>query len=104
MSCFWPPSEPSQGDYERLRGAVINSGRLPDDLTAARFARRGLPGLITWPDAEVAFSSVVVGAARAAWTPYGDPRVGVLAATYRFLLEGGPRRKSPADNLAAWGS
>jgi hypothetical protein len=87
MSRFWPPAEPPQHVYERLRSAVLASGRLPDELAAARFARRGLAGLIIWPDAEPVFSADLIGAARAAWTPYADPRAVVLAATYRLLLD-----------------
>ena len=74
---------------KRLRSAVLTSGRLPDELAAARFARRGLAGLIVWPDAEPVFSGHLIGAARAAWTPYSDPRLAVLAATYRLLLDTG---------------
>ncbi|HEY2674578.1 MAG TPA: hypothetical protein VGJ07_29950 [Rugosimonospora sp.] len=87
MSRFWPPAEPLQHVYERLRAAVLAGGRLPDELSAARFARRGLAGLIIWPDAEPVFSADLIGAARAAWTPYADPRDAVLAATYRLLLD-----------------
>jgi hypothetical protein len=88
MSRFWPPpADPPQQAYERLRTAVLSGGRLPDGQAAARFARRGLAGLILWPDAEPVFSANLLGAARAAWTPYADPRVAVLAATYRLLLE-----------------
>jgi hypothetical protein len=86
MSRFWPPADPPQQVYERLRSDVRASGRLPDELAAARFARRGLAGLIIWPDAEPVFS-VRMGAPRAAWTPYADPRALVLAATYRLLLD-----------------
>jgi hypothetical protein len=89
MSRFWPPADPRQHAYERLRSAVLASGRLPDELASARFARRGLAGLIVWPDAEPAFSAHLIGAARAAWRPYADPRVAVLAATYRLLLDTG---------------
>ena len=74
---------------KRLRSAVLASGRMPDELAAARFARRGLAGLIIWPDAEPVFSGHLIGAARAAWTPYSDPRLAVLAATYRLLLDTG---------------
>ena len=102
MSRSWPLSEPSQRDYERLRSAVVGNGRLPQDLAAARFARRGLAGLITWPDGEPAFSAAVVGAVRAAWTPYGDPRLGALAATYRLLLES-RHSESPGDDLIVSG-
>ncbi len=87
MSRFWPPADPPQQAYERLRTAVLDGGRLPDELAAARFARRGLAGLIIWPDAEPVFSAHLLGAARAAWTPYADPRVAALTATYRLLLE-----------------
>jgi hypothetical protein len=87
MSRFWPAADPRQQAYERLRSAVLTSGRLPEELAAARFARRGLAGLIIWPDAEPVFSAHVVGANRAAWTPYTDPRVAVLATTYRLLLD-----------------
>src|ERR1019366_6164989 len=38
---FWPVAEPSQADYESLREAVL-AGRPLDNLSAARFARRGL--------------------------------------------------------------
>ena len=87
MSRFWPPADAAQHAYERLRSAVLSSARLPDELAAARFARRGLAGLIVWPDAEPVFSAHLIGAARAAWTPYSDPRAVALAATYRLLLD-----------------
>lgn len=89
MSRFWPPADPRQHAYERLRSAVLTSGRLPDELAAARFDRRGLAGLIVWPDAEPVFSAHLMGAARVAWTPYSDPRAAVLAAAYRLLLDTG---------------
>lgn len=89
MSRFWPPADPPQHAYERLRSAVLASGRLPDELAAARFGRRGLAGLIIWPDAEPVFSGRLIGAARAGWTPYSDPRLAVLAATYQLLLDTG---------------
>jgi hypothetical protein len=89
MSRFSPPADPRQLAYERLRSAVLASGRLPDELAAARFARRGLAGLIAWPDAEPVFAAHLVGAPRAAWTPYADPRLAILAAAYRLLLDTG---------------
>ena len=89
MSRFWPPADPPQRAYERLRSAVLGSGRLPDELAAARFARRGLAGLIVWPDAEPVFSVHLIGAARPAWTPYADPCLATLAATDRLLLDTG---------------
>ena len=67
---FWPPVEAAQVDYETLRAHLLEHDRLPDDLAAARFARRGLAGLITWPAAEPMFVAELVGAARPAWTPH----------------------------------
>jgi len=87
MKPFWPVAEAAQADYERLRHAVMSSGRLPDDVVSARFRRRGLAGLIAWPDAEDAFWAQLIGATRPAWTPHGDPRIAALACTYRFLLD-----------------
>jgi len=86
VSRFWPASEPAQADYERLRAAAVSSGRLPDDLAAARFGRRGLAGLIAWPVADPVFTAVVAGAARPPWAPYDDPRFAALVATYQLLL------------------
>jgi hypothetical protein len=87
MSLSWPLSEPSQADYERLRSAVVATGALPDSLAAARFARRGLAGLIAWPEALPVYSALLVGAERPAWTPHCDPRTAALAGTYRLLLD-----------------
>jgi hypothetical protein len=86
MTRFWPAVDPAQRDYERLRAAVLPAGRLPADLAAARFARGGLAGLISWPDREPVFTARLIGATRAAWTPYADPRPAALAACYRLLL------------------
>lgn len=86
MSVPWRTSEPSQLDYERLRSAVVATGGLPDDLAAARFARRGLAGLIAWPDALPVFCAELVGARRAAWSPHCDTRLAALAGTYRLLI------------------
>ena len=86
MSRRWAIWEAAQADYERLREAVVVVGRLPDDLTAARFRRRGLAGLIAWPVSEPTFSAVITGAARPAWTPYVDPRTQAVAEAYGLLL------------------
>ena len=94
MSRFWPVAEAAQADYERLREAFCSAGRLPDDLVSARFRRRGLAGLIAWPEADPVFWADLVGGPRPAWTPYADPRVDALAATYRLLLDGRHRRSS----------
>jgi hypothetical protein len=84
---FWSPTEASQADYETLRAHLLDHGRLPDGLAAARFARRGVAGLIAWPSAEPVFVAELLGAARPAWTPHADPRLSVLAAGYQFLLD-----------------
>jgi len=94
MNRFWPASEPSQLVYERLRAAVVSACQAPDDLAAARFGRRGLAGLIAWPEAEPVFRADLVGAARPVWTPYSDPRVSALVATYQLLLGGAAARSS----------
>jgi hypothetical protein len=86
MSRFWPAVESAQADYERLRNAIVNTGRLPAEVAAARFGRRGLCGLIAWPVSEPDFSARLVGAARPSWSPYTDPRIESLAATYSLLV------------------
>jgi hypothetical protein len=84
---FWPPVEPAQIDYEALRTHLLKNEQLPDDLAAARFARRGLAGLITWPVSEPVFVAELRGAARPASSPHTDPRLEALAAGYQFLLD-----------------
>jgi hypothetical protein len=84
---FWPPAEAAQADYEMLRAYALEHGRLPGGLAAARFARRGLAGLIAWPAAEPVFRAELAGAARPPWTPRADPREQALAAGYQFLLD-----------------
>jgi hypothetical protein len=79
--------EAAQADYETLRRQVLATGTLPESLAAARFARRGLAGLITWPATEPVFHAQLVGAARPPWTPYHDPRLDALAAGYALLLD-----------------
>lgn len=86
MTRFWPVAEAAQADYERLRDAVLATGRLPDDVASARFRRRGVAGLIAWPTAEPVFVAEVLGATRPAWSPYLDPRVEALADVYRLLV------------------
>ena len=61
---FWPSSEAAQVDYEALRAHLLEHDRLPDDLAAARFARRGLAGLITWPVSDPILVAELVGATR----------------------------------------
>ena len=84
---FWPPLQAAQVDYETLRAHALEPFGLPESLAAARFARRGLAGLIAWPSAEPVFVAELLGAMRPAWTPHEDPRVAALAAGYEFLLD-----------------
>ena len=93
---FWPVGEAAQADYETLRAHVLEHGRLPDSLAAARFARRGLAGLIAWPSAEPVFVGRAAGRARGPpWTPHADPRLDALAAGFAFLLDAArPRDRS----------
>lgn len=70
---FWPPIEAAQIDYETLRMHALESCRMPEGLAAARFARRGLAGLITWPSAEPIFVAELLDAPRPAWTPTRIP-------------------------------
>ena len=83
---FWPPAEAAQADYEMLRAHLLQAGGLPGGLAAARFARRGLAGLIAWPAAGPDFRAELAGAARPPWNPDADPREQALAACYQFLL------------------
>jgi hypothetical protein len=84
---FWPVGEAAQADYETLRRQLLSTGVLPDSVAAARFARRGLVGLIAWPAAEPVFRAELVGAPRPPWTPYDDPRLAALAAGFAVLLD-----------------
>jgi hypothetical protein len=93
MRPFWPASEPGQADYETLRQAAL-ADRLVCDVTAGRFERAGLAGLIVRPAARPVFRAGLRGAARPAWTPYGDPRLEALAAGYELLLGEADRRSS----------
>ena len=94
---FWPPREAAQIDYETLRAHVLEHSGLPETLAAARFARRGLAGLIAWPSAEPGFVAELLAAVRPAWTPHEDPRVAALTAGYQFLLDAAAR----VDSVAA---
>lgn len=82
---FWPATEAAQADYEMLRRAAL-AGIDSSSLAAARFARRGLAGLIAWPSAEPVFTATMIGAVRPPWVPDGDPRLGALAAGFELLL------------------
>jgi hypothetical protein len=100
---FWPPAEAAQADYEMLRACMLEAGRLPAGLAAARFARRGLAGLIAWPAAEPDFRAQLCGAARPPWTPHADPREQGLAAGYQFLLGAAAALAAPgAKAMGGW--
>ena len=71
---------------------MLATGAMPDSLIAARFARRGLPGLIAWPSAEPVFDAALLGAPRPPWTPHDDPRLDALAAGFALLLNTGRPR------------
>ena len=86
---FWPVGEAAQADYEALRAHTLATGAPPDSLIAARFARRGVAGLIAWPSAEPVFDAVLLGAARPPWTPHHDPRLDALAGAFALLLDTG---------------
>ena len=86
---FWPAGEAAQADYEVLRAHLLGTGELPASLAAARFARRGLAGLIAWPAAEQVFDAELAGARRPRWSPHADPRLDALAAGFAFLLGAG---------------
>jgi hypothetical protein len=92
---FWPPVQAAQVDYETLRTHALEPGGLPGGIAAARFARRGLAGLIAWPSAEPVFVAELLAAARPAWTPHEDPRLAALAAGYEFLLDLAADRDCP---------
>lgn len=85
---FWPVGEAAQADYEALRAdALAAEPTAISSLSAARFARRGLAGLIAWPASEPVFTGPVFGGLRPRWSPYEDPRLDALAAGFAFLLE-----------------
>ena len=84
---FWPISEPAQADYEQLLGIVLAGGDLGEILAVRRFARRGLAGLISWPQAEPAYLGSLFGARRPPWCGCEDPREQQLRDTYAFLLD-----------------
>ena len=92
---FWPPVQAAQVDYETLRAHALEPCGLPVGLDAARFARRGLAGLIAWPAAEPVFVAELLAAARPPWTPHDDPRLAALAAGYEFLLDLAADRDCP---------
>ena len=89
---FWPVGEAAQADYEALRAAALAGERPRDELAAARFARRGLAGLIAWPCAEPVYLGAFVGARRPPWSGTEDPREAALGEVYCFLVASGSAR------------
>ena len=83
---FWPVAEAAQADYEALRAAALEGEPPGDELAAARFARRGLAGVIAWPRAEPVYLGALVGAQRPAWSGAEDPREVTLGEVYGFLV------------------
>lgn len=83
---LWPIAEAAQADYEQLRAATLAGEPIGDLLAARRFARRGLAGLISWPQSEPTYLGSLVGAARPPWSGAEDPRERELAEAYGFLL------------------
>ncbi|WP_371666455.1 hypothetical protein OG985_47810 [Streptomyces sp. NBC_00289] len=96
------PGEHAQAEYELLRSHVLEHSRMPSSLAAARFARRGLVGLISWPAGETDFMAELSGARRPAWTPHHDPRMDVLAAVFAVLLEAADRLGFGSDQAWRW--
>lgn len=85
MNQLWSAAEAAQADYETLRRAALDDIPLVG-VSAQRFARRGLAGLIAWPAAQPVFDATIVGAARPAWSPHTDPRIEALVSVYALLL------------------
>lgn len=86
---FWPAGDAAQAEYELLRAATL-AGERPETLAAARFARRGLTGLIASSWSQPIYLGVLVGAERPAWCGASDPRETALSATYELLLASDP--------------
>ncbi|MCU1450709.1 MAG: hypothetical protein QOH66_1219 [Actinomycetota bacterium] len=96
MRALWPVGEAAQADYEQLRTAALEGTPLLGPV-AARFERQGLWGLIARPHAGPLFVVTLVGAARPAWTPYGDPRAVALADSYELVITAGAARPVPKE-------
>jgi hypothetical protein len=87
---FWPVAEAAQADYELLRAAALVGEPARDELAAARFARRGLAGVIAWPRSEPVYLGELIGASRPRWSGAEDPRVAALGEVYGFLVAHAP--------------
>jgi hypothetical protein len=87
---FGPLAEAAQADYEALRAAALAGEAPRDELAAARFARRGLAGVIAWPRSEPIYLGALIGARRPPWSGAGDPREIALGEAYGFLVAHAP--------------
>jgi hypothetical protein len=87
---FWPVGEAAQADYEALRAAALVGEPPCDELAAARFARRGLAGVIAWPRSEPVYLGALIGARRPPWSGAEDPREAALGEVYGFLVAHAP--------------
>lgn len=87
---FWPVAEAAQADYEALRAAALAAEAPSDELAAARFARRGLAGVIASPRSEPVYLGALVGARRPPWSGAEDPREAALGEVYGFLVAHAP--------------
>jgi hypothetical protein len=87
---FWPVAEAAQADYELLRAAALAGEGPRDELAAARFARRGLAGVIAWPRSQPVYLGALVGAQRPPWSGAEDPRAAALGEVYGFLVAHAP--------------
>jgi hypothetical protein len=86
LTGFWPVGQSAQGEYEQLRAAVL-AGTPLVGVSASRFQRAGLAGLILAPAATVVFEAMMFGAVRPPWTPHDDPRLEALADAYSMVVE-----------------
>ena len=82
---FWPVGEAAQADYEQLRALTL-AGVPALGVSAQRFERHGLWGLIASPHAAPVYVASVVGAQRPAWSPYQDPRELALADGFQIIV------------------
>jgi hypothetical protein len=87
---LWPVAEAARADYEALRAAALLGEPPCDELAAARFARRGLAGVIAWPRSEPVYLGTLVGAERPPWSGAADPREAALGDVYGFLVAHAP--------------
>lgn len=82
---FWPAGEAAQADYEQLRALAL-AGVPALGVSAQRFERHGLWGLIASPQAAPAYAASFVGAQRPAWSPYQDPRELALGDGFQIIV------------------